>query len=69
MTAKCRRAVAVARLLTGADIRLLGERMLRGRFGQAPLETTAQAEDLGFKPLTTPAHRPEAEVPADTVIQ
>jgi len=79
--------VAVARPLNGSDIRLLLDRALWGRFGEAALkspiaiqwlndnegiytslETTTYAEDLGFKPITTPAYSPESNGMAEAFV-
>jgi putative transposase len=79
--------VAVPRPLNGADIRLLLDRALWGRFGESTLkapitiqwlndnegiytslETTIYAEDLGFKPITTPAYSPESNGMAEAFV-
>ena len=79
--------VAMARPLNGADIRLLLDRALWGRFGEATLkapitiqwlndnegiytslETTIYAEELGFKPITTPAYSPESNGMAEAFV-
>jgi putative transposase len=79
--------VAEARPLNGADIRLMLDRALWGRFGEATLkapitiqllndnagiytslETTTYAEELGFKPITTPAYSPESNGMAEAFV-
>jgi putative transposase len=79
--------VAVARPLNGGDIRLLLDRSLWGRFGEASLkapitiqwlndndgiytslETTLYAEELGFKPIRTPAYSPESNGMAEAFV-
>lgn len=79
--------VAVARPLNGSDVRLLLDRSVWGRFGEATLrspveiewltdndgiftslETRVYAEDLGFKPITTPAYSPESNGMAEAFV-
>jgi putative transposase len=79
--------VAVPRPLNSADVQLLLDRSIWGRFGEATLrspieiewltdndgiftsfETRVYAEDLGFKPITTPAYSPESNGMAEAFV-
>ena len=79
--------VAVARPLNGSDARLLLDRSVWGRFGEATLrtpieiewltdndgiftslETTVYAQDLGFRPINTPAYSPESNGMAEAFV-